>query len=268
MTRNKISWMLPIFLLLLQVQPAAAALKNKNVEYSDGRKTFKGFLAWDDSFPGQRPGVLVVHEFWGLNEYSKSRAEQLAKLGYVAFAADLYGGGKVATHPDDAMAMAQETTSNLAEWVGRAQAALKTLAEQADVDPSKLAAIGYCLGGATVLQLAISGADLKVTASFHGSLPVPESAAKVRGEILIFHGGDDAFIKAETIQNFKAKLDAAKVNYRFEVYPGAVHGFSVPGSEKRGMANVAYNAAADKKSWQELLGALQKAFSSSPTKAN
>lgn len=242
------------------VQHASAALQSKTVDYQVGAKNFKGYLAWDDSFPGKRPGILVVHEFWGLNDYAKSRADQLAKLGYVAFAGDMFGDGKVAAHPDEAQAMAKETNSNVAEWVARAQAALDTLRRQPNVDRARLAAIGYCFGGATVLQLAFSGADLKLTASFHGSLPVPESAAKVRGEILVFHGGSDAFISAETIQKFRAKLDEAKVNYRFIVYPGAVHSFTVPGADKRGIANVAYNAEADQKSWQELVAALNKAF--------
>ena len=258
--KHKFRWILPALLAFLYVQPALAGLQTKTVEYSDGTKSLKGYLAWDDSFSGKRPGILVVHEFWGLNEYAKSRADQLAKLGYVAFAADMYGDGKVADHPDDAKAMMAETTANLAAWVGRAQAGLQTLAKQANVDPTQLAAIGYCFGGATVLQLAFSGADVKLIASFHGALPVPDSAAKVRGRILIFHGADDAFIKPETIQGLRTKLDQAKVDYTFVAYPGAVHGFSVPGSEKRGMANVAYNADADKKSWQELLDALRKAF--------
>ncbi len=253
-------WALALLMILGSVHSAVAAMQTKTIDYKFGNKTFKGYLAWDDSFPGKRPGILVVHEFWGLNDYAKSRADQLAKLGYVAFAADMFGDGKVASHPSEASALAKETTTNLAEWVGRAQAGLDTLRQQPKVDPNKLAAIGFCFGGATVLQLAFSGADLKLTASFHGSLPVPESAAKVRGEILVFHGGSDAFISAETIQNFRAKLDAAKVNYRFIVYPGAVHAFSVPDADKRGMANVAYNAEAAQKSWQELTASLQKIF--------
>ena len=253
-------WTIATLILFGGVHPAVAAMQSKTIDYQFGNKTFKGYLAWDDSFPGKRPGILVVHEFWGLNDYAKSRADQLAKLGYVAFAADMFGDGKVASHPDDAKSMAKEATANLADWVGRAQAGLDTLRRQPKVDPNKLAAIGYCFGGATALQLAFSGSDIKLAASFHGSLPVPESAAKVRGEILVFHGGSDAFISAETIQNFRAKLDAAKVNYRFIVYPGAVHGFSVPEADKRGMANVAYHAEADQKSWQELLSALRRIF--------
>src|SRR5919106_1125601 len=123
--------------------PGGAAIPNKNIDYSFGNKTFKGYLAWDDSFPGKRPGILVVHEFWGLNEYAKSRADQLAKLGYVAFAADMFGDGKVASHPDDAKAMAKEATANLADWVGRAQAGLDALRRQPNVDPSRLAGIGF-----------------------------------------------------------------------------------------------------------------------------
>jgi dienelactone hydrolase len=249
------------FLLTLFAFPAWGALKTKTVDYSYGGTPLKGYLAWDDSFKGRRPGVLVVHEFWGLNDYARSRADQLAKLGYVAFAADLYGGGKSSEHPDEAKAMMGAVRNNLQEWLGRAKAALQVLRGVDTVDPKRIAAIGYCFGGATVLQMALNGADVQAVASFHGGLFVPQSAKNVKAQILIFHGGNDVFVAPETLAGLKAKLDEAKVDYRVFVYPGAVHGFTVPGAEKRGMPNVAYNADADRKSWQEMLAAFQKLFS-------
>src|SRR4030095_16893463 len=135
----------------------------------------KGYLVWNEAVRGRRPGVLVVHEFWGLDDYAKSRADQLARIGAVAFAADMYGNGKAFEHPEEASAMMNEVKNNLSEWVGRAQAALKLLHDQPTVDPARLAAIGYCFGGATALHLAYSGADLKAVVTFHGALPLPST---------------------------------------------------------------------------------------------
>ena len=246
-----------ILILFGAAAPAGAALQTKTLDYSYGGKTFKGYLAWDDAFSGKRPGVLVVQECWGLNDYARSRTEQLAKAGYVAFAADMYGEGKVGAHPEQASAMANEVKSNLGEWLGRSQAALQTLRSQPQVDPTKLAVIGYCFGGATALQLAYSGADIKLAASFHGSLPVPEKPEMIKAKLLIFHGGKDPHITAESLQAVKTKLDQAKVDYRLTIYPEAMHGFSVPGADARGMKGVAYNAEADQKSWADLLAALK-----------
>jgi len=249
-----------LILSLISATPAWAAVKSKNIDYKYNGKTFKGYLAWDDSIQGKRPGVLVVHEVWGLNDYARSRADQLAKLGYVAFAADMWGDGKVSSSMEEAQAWMTELRNNLPEWLGRANAAIKVLSEQPTVDPTKLAAMGYCFGGGTVLQLAFNGADLKLVASFHGALVVPDSTQNIKGKILILQGADDPFIPKETVQQVKAKLDQGKVNYQLILYPGAVHGFTVPGSEKRGMKGVAYNAEADQQSWQELLSAFDQVF--------
>jgi len=250
-----------VFFFLVSASPSLAALKSQTLDYSYGGKTFKGYLVWDDALSGKkRPGALVFHEFWGLDDYAKSRADQLAKLGYVALAADLYGGGKVFTHPDAAGAMAGEVRKNVADWVGRAQAALKALRAQALVDPQKVAAIGYCLGGATVLQLAYSGADLAAVVSFHGALPIPETTKDIKAKILILHGEKDPFVTEETIRQLKAALDAGKVDYRVVIYPEAMHSFTVSGSEKRGAKGVAYNAEADKKSWEEMLKLFEQVF--------
>jgi dienelactone hydrolase len=239
---------------------AFAEVKTKTVTYEYGGVTMKGYLAWDDAVKGKRPGVLVVHEWWGLNDYAKGRAEQLAKMGYVALAADMYGEGKSTQHPQEAGAMAEEVRKDLKTWLGRANAALQTLRAQETVDPKKIAAIGYCFGGATVLQLAYSGADLAAVVSFHGALVVPESTKDIKARILILHGADDPFVTPDAVQKLRAALDQGKVNYRFVSYPGTVHGFTVPNSEKSGVKGVAYNAEADRQSWLEMVKLFQEVF--------
>ena len=232
----------------------AAAVKTKDIEYElDGTK-HKGFLAYDDSAKGKLPGVLVFHEWWGLDDYAKKRAEQLAGMGYVAFCADMYGEGKVVEHPKEAGKMAQTVRMNQKAWLGRAEAALGVLKKQENVDGDRIAAIGYCFGGSTALILAYSGAPIKAVATFHAALPTPtaEQAKAIKAQILVCHGADDGFIPKDAIEKFKAALDQAKVKYQFESYPGTVHSFTVPGAEKRGITGMAYNESADKKSWQQM----------------
>jgi dienelactone hydrolase len=231
--------------------PAAAAVKTQEVAYEHGGVKLKGLLAWDDAATGKRPGVLVVHEWWGLDEFEKGRAVELAKLGYVAFACDMYGEGKLAKHPDDARAMATEARKDVEKWRGRAQAGLKVLQDSDKVDATKLAAIGYCFGGSTCLQLAASGADLKAVATFHAALPplTVEDAKKIKAKVLVNHGADDTFISKESIDKFLAAMKEAMVNVKFDSYPGTVHSFSVPDADKRMMKGMAYNKQADEKSW-------------------
>ena len=242
--------------------PAAAAVRTKEVTYEyDGTK-LKGLLVWDDSATGKRPGVLVFHEWWGLDDYAKKRAEQLAGMGYVAFAADMYGEGKVTEHPQDAGKMANAVRANKQTWQGRARAAYDVLSKNENVDPARIAAIGYCFGGSTALELAYSGADLKAVSTFHAALPTPtpEEAKAIKAKVLVNHGADDKFIKPDAIKAFREALDAAKVNYRFESYPGAVHSFTVPDADKRKIDGMAYNAEADKKSWASTKALFDEVF--------
>jgi dienelactone hydrolase len=240
--------------LLLAAGTAAAAVKTKEIEYEHDGTKLKGLLVFDDAGTGKRPGVLVFHEWWGLNDYAKKRAAMLAELGYVAFCADMYGDGKVTEHPKEAGKMAQEVRMNAKVWQGRAQAALKVLQSQENVDGDKLAAIGYCFGGSTALILAYSGAPLKAVTTFHAALPTPtdEQAKALKARLLIGHGADDAFVSKDSIEKFKAALDTAGVKYQFEAYPGAVHSFTVPEADKKEIKGMAYNAEADKKSWQQM----------------
>jgi dienelactone hydrolase len=248
--------------LLLAAGTAGAAVKTKEIEYEHDGTKFKGYLAYDDGATGKRPGVLVVHEYWGLNDYAKKRATMLAELGYVAFCPDMFGNGQVTEHPKEAAKMAQTVRMNVKTWRARAEAALKVLTEQDQVDKTKLAAIGYCFGGSTALQLACGGAPLKAVVTFHAGLPTltEEDAKAVKAQLLICHGADDSFVSKESIDAFKAALDKAGVKYQFESYPGAVHSFTVPDADKKEIKGMAYNEEADKKSWKQMLDLFKEVF--------
>ncbi len=244
--------------VLMMAASAQAAVQTKEIIYKHGDLDCRGFLAWDDSTDGPRPGVLVVHEWWGLDAYAKRRAEMLAKLGYVAFAADMYGEGKTLTHPTDAGQMAGKVRSNVEDWRKRGLAALDVLKSQPQCDKTKLAAIGYCFGGSTVQQLAFVGTDLKAIASFHGALvtPTPEQAKAVKCEILICNGADDKFIPDTAIKSFREALDKAGTKYEFINYAGAKHSFTVAEADSHNVEGLKYNKEADEKSW----GDMQKLF--------
>lgn len=238
-------------LTILVASPAAAAVQSRPVDYQVGDVTCKGYLAWDDAVTGKRPGVLVVHEWWGLNDYARRRADELAALGYVAFACDMYGDGRTVEHPQDAGKMASEVRANVQEWRRRAAEALKVLTTQPECDAEHLAAIGYCFGGSTALQLAYSGADLDAVVTFHAALPTPTAAEakQIKASVQIHHGAQDSFIPEESIQQFRAALDAAGVDWNMIYHAGAVHGFTVKEADGRGMPGLKYNAAADRRSW-------------------
>jgi dienelactone hydrolase len=241
---------------------ARAEVKTKDIPYEFEGVKLKGHLAWDDAVQGKRPGVLVVHEWWGLDDYAKKRAEQLASMGYVAFACDMYGEGKLAEHPKEAGAFAGEVRKNLKTWQGRAVAGLKMLQEAPGVDPTRIAAIGYCFGGSTALQLAYTGADLKAVVTFHAALPVPEEeqAKAIKAKVLICHGALDSFIPEETCQKFRTALEGAKVDYEFIYLSGSVHSFTVPSADKVGLKGMAYNEAADRRSWQAMRNLFHEVF--------
>lgn len=244
------------FLLLFLVcgSSANAAVQSKVITYKHGNLECRGFLAWDDAIEGKRPGVLVVHEWWGLNEYARQRAQQLAKLGYVAFAADMYGEGKTVNHPQDAGKMAAAVRMNVQDWRKRAQAALNVLTSQPQCDSDNLAAIGYCFGGSTALQLAYTGANLKAVASFHGALPTAtaDEAKLVKPRILICHGGADTFIPEDAIKAFRGALDKAGKKYDFVSYPGVVHSFTVKDADSHNIPGLKYDKHADEDSWARM----------------
>jgi len=253
-------------LLLAVTSPSEAKIRTKAVPYKHGDVALEGYLAWDDAKPGKRPGVLVVHEWWGLNDYAKSRAEQLAKLGYVAFAADMYGKGKVTADPKVAGEWAGHMKGDAANWLARARASLDVLRAHERVDAKRVAAIGYCFGGSTVLELAFAGVDLAAVVSFHGGLavPTPDQAKAVKARILVCHGADDGFIPADVITKLRVTLDAAKTPYQFVAYAGAKHSFTNPGADKYGVDGVKYDKAADEQSWKDMRALFDKAFKAAP----
>jgi len=246
--------------LAVSLCPAQAKLVKQPVAYEHAGVKLEGYLVYDDekvSATAKAPGVLVVHEWWGLNQFAKGRADALARLGFVAFALDMYGAGLTTEDPKRAGELAgQFYGSSL--MADRARAGLDQLIKSGLADESKLAAIGFCFGGATCQALAYSGAPLAGIVSFHGSLiPLPaEAAAKVRSKILVLHGAVDPFIKPEEIRAFTQALDSAKLDYQFVSYSGAVHAFTNPGADEvaaeKGLKGLGYNEPAARRSWAQM----------------
>jgi dienelactone hydrolase len=251
--------------LMFGITISRAAVVGKPVEYAADSVTLKGYIAFDDKFTGKRPGILVVHEWWGHNEYARKRADMLAELGYVALAVDMYGDGKQANHPDDAGKFAGEVMKNMPAMKARFLAALTLLKRSEDVDPANIGAIGYCFGGGVVLGMAREGADLKGVVSFHGSLATqsPAQKGRVKAKILVCNGAADKFVSEESIKEIKAEMKAAKVDFKFVNYPDAIHSFTNPASTELGKKfnlPLAYNEKADKKSWADMQEFFKRVF--------
>ena len=252
-------------LMFVAVSASHAAVRGKEVTYSANGTTLKGYIAYDDALKGARPGILVVHEWWGHNEYARKRARMFAKHGYTALALDMYGDGKQAHHPDDAGKFAGEVGKNAALAKARFDAALELLKQQKSVDAANIAAVGYCFGGTVVLEMARAGEPLKAVASFHGGLTTshPAEAGKVKARVASFTGRDDPFIPEEQVAAFRQEMDKAGVIYKAVSYPGAKHSFTNRDADKYGRQfklPLAYNAAADKASWKEALAFLADSF--------
>lgn len=253
---------LPVFAL----QPIIIQTATREVEYTAGDLKMKGFLAYPDVRNSKNPAVIVVHEWWGHNDFARNRAKQLAKLGYVALAVDMYGDGKTAMHPDDAKKFAAETTKNFDTAKTRFNAAIDFLNQQPQVEAGKIAAIGYCFGGGIVLNMARQGADLRGVASFHGSLAPVKPAEKgvLKAKIIVFNGAEDAMITPEQIDAFKQEMSMAGADYRFINYPGAKHSFTNPAADRYAAQfnlALAYDKRADARSWTELQLFLKRIFS-------
>ena len=263
MARRGVRWAVGLIVAagLCGASLAQAEVQTKMIEYKDGDATLTGLLAWDDAVSGPRPGVIVVHEWWGLNDYAKSRAEQLAAEGYVAFAVDMYGDSKVTTHPEEAGGWMKEITANVDNWARRAKLGLEVLQSQPQVEADKVAAIGYCFGGATVLQMAYAGMELDAVVSFHGSLPpAPDSVTSIQPAVMAAHGRDDAFVPPEKVASFEASLDRIGADYDVMVFSGTRHSFTNPNAADYGMDNIAYNERADKVSWAAMLELFKQVF--------
>ncbi|BBL60340.1 dienelactone hydrolase family protein [Methylomonas koyamae] len=254
-----------LFLALFFSSGLQAALHEQSVSYQAGGTTFKGYLAWDDAKGEKQPGVLVVHEWWGLNDYAKQRAKMLAELGYTALAVDMYGDGKFSEHAAEASAFMASVVERAGVSEQRFAAAEAFLKRQPSVDPGKIAAIGYCFGGATVLNMARQGADLAAVVSFHGNLvsKTPAQAGKVNAKILILNGAADEFVTADSIAAFETEMTKAGADYRFVNYPGVRHGFTNPDADRLGKANnlpIAYDADADRQSWAAMQELFRQVF--------
>lgn len=252
-----------LFFILLTIvtYTAHAAVQSKTITYYDDYNTrLTGHLFWDDTFKGKRPGIMVVHEWWGLNDYAIKRAKMLAELGYISFAADMYGDGHVTDKPSQAKEWMQEVTADVEGWNERAVLGLKQLNSSGLVDADKLAAIGYCFGGSTVLQMSYANAAVKGVVAFHSGLPAaPEEArGKIKPKILILHGQADSFVAPEVVTNFRNKLEEAKADWEMNTYGGARHGYTNPDAGTFGIANLEYNQSADRRSWARMQGFLNE----------
>lgn len=240
--------------------PASAKLRTKVVEYKDGDTVLQGYAAWDDGFKDKRPGVLVAHEWWGHGPYARRRAEMLAKQGYTAFALDMYGKGVYATDHEAAGKLAGAFFNDRIAMRKRAMAGLEELKKLPYVDTANLAAIGYCFGGTTVLELARMGADLKGVASFHGNLATPTPATQApKAKIIVFQGGDDA-MTLPGVPAFEEEMKKSGADWQLVTYGGAVHSFTVPEAGNDNSKGMAYNKAADERSWRALLDFFSEIF--------
>jgi len=239
---------------------ASAAIKTEVIEYKDGDTTLEGFLAYDDAKTGARPGVLVVHDWTGLQDYAKRRATMLAELGYVAFAADIYGKGVRPVEQADCAKEAGKYKGNLPLLRQRVTLAYDQLLKRKEVDAHKTLAIGYCFGGTTVLELARSGSPVSGVVSFHGGLSttLPAQGGSVKAKVLVCQGADDPFVKPPEQEAFKEEMKKAKVDLEFISYPDAVHSFTKPEAGNDKSKGQAYNEAADKKSWEDMKAFFKK----------
>jgi len=236
----------------------------KEVSYKADTTTMNGYIANDESISGKKPGILVIHEWWGHNDYTRKRADMLAALGYVAIAVDMYGNGKQAAHPEDAGKFAGQVFSNMEGAKARFEAALSTLKSNPNVDTSKIAAIGYCFGGSVALTMANAGYDLDAVAAFHSGVQLPiQPTGNLTTRVLVQNGAEDPMVSEESVINFKVSMEAANATYEYISYPKAMHAYTNPGAtalgEEFGLP-LAYNKEADEKSWSKMKSFLAASF--------
>ena len=239
-------------------------LKEENINYMIGSLKMDGYVVYDENIEGKRPAVLVIHEWWGLNEYAKMRARELAKLGYIAMAVDMYGNGKRADNPTDAQNLAMPFYQNPQMAKPFFDAALSQLKTYTQTEANKVAAIGYCFGGAQVLNLARMGEDLKGVVSFHGNLAVTVPDKNLlKADVLVCHGAADPYVPQEEVSKFKKQMDSIGAKYTFKAYEGALHAFTNPNATAMGeklKMSIKYDAAADTASWNDMKEFLSKIF--------
>lgn len=250
---------------LASMSAAQAGIKTQETSYEVDGQRYVAFIAYDDAIKGKRPGVLVVHEWWGHTPYVRKRAEMLAKLGYVGLALDMYGDGKTADHPKDASSFAKAALADFPQARKRFEAARELLAKQPQTDSKRIAAIGYCFGGGVVLNMARAGADLVAVASFHGTLAsaIHAEPGTMKSKVFVANGAADPMVKAEDVLNFNEEMRAAKVEYTYIEYPGVKHAFTNPEADrfaKEFNMPLGYDAHADANSWVMMQTFLQQAF--------
>ncbi|PIV21263.1 MAG: dienelactone hydrolase [Deltaproteobacteria bacterium CG03_land_8_20_14_0_80_45_14] len=243
-----------VILISVGTVNAQAALRTEVVEYKHGDVVLEGYLAYDDAVKGKRPSIIVVHEWWGLNPYARMRTGQLAKLGYIAFAIDIYGKGVRAKDPAEAGTLSGIYRGNRPLMRSRANAGLEVLRNHPLADVNRIAAIGYCFGGTVVLEMARSGAELAGVVSFHGGLstPNPSDAKNIKGKVLVLHGADDPAVPPDQVIAFQDELRKAGVDWQMVSYGGAVHSFTNPDAGNDPSKGAAYNEKADKRSWEAM----------------
>ncbi|MDA8242276.1 MAG: dienelactone hydrolase family protein [Nitrospiraceae bacterium] len=249
----KVLFLLMLFALAV-ASSAEAKVRMETVEYRDGDTILEGYLAYDDAMKGKRPGVVVVHEWWGLNDYAKGRAEELASLGYVAFAIDMYGKGVRAKTAEEAGKLAGIYRADRKLMRRRADAGLEVLRKYPLTDTKNIAAIGYCFGGGAVLEMARAGTDITGVVSFHGDLsnPNPADAKNIRASVLVLHGADDPFVKQEQVDAFWDEMKKTSADWQVNIYSGAVHSFTNPASGNDPSKGIAYNERAARRAWSAM----------------
>jgi dienelactone hydrolase len=241
---------------------ASGEVKTKTVDYTSGGTPLQGLLAWDDAATDKRPGVLVIHEWWGHNDHARRQATRLAEAGYVAFALDMFGKGKVTTHPKEATAFMNEVMKDPSVIAARFNAALEELKRDPHVDPTRIAVIGYCMGGTIALDMARSGADLDAVVAVHAALATrtPAQKGKITTRILVLNGAADPMVPPAQIQEFEKEMTAAGANFKVVTFPGVKHAYTNPDAGKAGLPALEYNADADKKAWAAIRAFLKETF--------
>lgn len=239
-------------------------IKGEEVSYSTDDITMNGYIAYNENSTEKRPGILVVHEWWGHDEYTRERADMLAELGYVAIAVDMYGDGKQAAHPEDAMNFSSNVMGNFDSAKARFNAAIETLKSNPNVDTTQIGAIGYCFGGSVILSMANAGLDLKGVAAFHAGLQLPVMPGDdLTSRVIVMNGADDPFVTAEQVENFTGALESAEADFQYINYESAVHAYTNPRADSLGKKfelPLAYNAKADSASWEEMKNFFNNTF--------